>query len=53
MSDEIIRHPTKTADELLLCTCGHRKWLHEGRKIQRCTLAGCHSCQGFEQGKEE
>ena len=52
MSDDIIRHPTKTADELLLCTCGHRKWLHEGKKAQ-CVMAGCHSCRGFEKGEEQ
>lgn len=47
------RQDNKSDAELKLCTCGHRRWLHDIGKKQICSLAGCHSCKGFEQGRDE
>lgn len=45
----------KTDAEMVLCRCGHVKWLHLPNsrfKEGLCDLAGCY-CRGFEVVKQE
>lgn len=50
--DEVTHESIKSVAELAVCaTCGHRAWLHEGRR-PLCVMAGCHRCEGFEAAEE-